>query len=56
MAGNLPVIVDQERANRVAIERCPTGAIVWVDDDGRQQRGRDAVVIAREGVRRAAVT
>ncbi|WP_455374879.1 (Fe-S)-binding protein [Kaarinaea lacus] len=36
MQNNLPVI-DYERtpANRDAIQRCPTGAIVWIESDGK---------------------
>ncbi|MEN8176689.1 MAG: RnfABCDGE type electron transport complex subunit B [Pseudomonadota bacterium] len=36
-------------ASRVAIERCPTGAIVWFDRDGGAVRGRDARKIIRKG-------
>jgi Na+-translocating ferredoxin:NAD+ oxidoreductase RNF subunit RnfB len=35
-------------ASRVAIERCPTGAIVWFDRKGRYQVGRDAKKIIRK--------
>lgn len=35
-------------ASRVAIERCPTGAIVWRDADGRVVKGRDARPIIRK--------
>ena len=38
-------------ASRVAIERCPTGAIVWLEKDGRQEKGRKARKIVRKGVR-----
>jgi Na+-translocating ferredoxin:NAD+ oxidoreductase RNF subunit RnfB len=42
MAGNLPV-VEASAGNlpRAAIERCPTGAIVWIED-GRRQTGAAA--------------
>jgi len=35
-------------ASRVAIERCPTGAIVWFDKKGGYQVGRDAKKIIRK--------
>ncbi|MCB1801883.1 MAG: 4Fe-4S binding protein [Gammaproteobacteria bacterium] len=37
-------------ASRIAIERCPTGAIVWLDDVvGGAYRGREAKRIVRKG-------
>lgn len=37
-------------ASRLAVERCPTGAIVWLDDEtGIAQKGRDAKRIVRKG-------
>ena len=56
MAGNLPVIADSQTAGREAIERCPTGAIVWIDAAGHPQRGREAEVIVRQGALRAGPT
>lgn len=35
-------------ASRVAIERCPTGAIVWLEEDGRVVKGRDARKVVRK--------
>lgn len=35
-------------ASRLAIERCPTGAIVWLDDKTGPQRGRDAKKVVRQ--------
>lgn len=35
-------------ASRIAIERCPTGAIVWLDDKTGPQRGRDAKKVVRQ--------
>jgi len=35
-------------ASKVAIERCPTGAIIWFDDKGRYQVGKDAKKIVRK--------
>jgi Na+-translocating ferredoxin:NAD+ oxidoreductase RNF subunit RnfB len=34
-------------ASKVAIERCPTGSIVWLEKDGRAVKGRDARKIIR---------
>lgn len=40
-------------ASPVAIERCPTGAIVWFDQDGRPLKGADAKkVLRKEPLRR----
>ena len=42
-------VIDYSRnalASRIAIERCPTGAIVWLD--GGVQKGREAVRIVRK--------
>lgn len=36
-------------ASKVAIERCPTGAIVWLDADGTVIKGRDARKVVRKG-------
>jgi len=36
-------------ASPLAVERCPTGAIVWLDDVAGVRRGRDAVKIVRKG-------
>ena len=46
MQDNLPVIDRARGESRQAIERCPTGAIVWIDD-GQPQRGREAVNVVR---------
>lgn len=35
-------------ASKVAIERCPTGAIVWLDKDGAAIRGREAKKVVRK--------
>ena len=34
-------------ASRIAIERCPTGAIVWLDNEGAV-KGRDAKKVVRQ--------
>ncbi|MCG6897074.1 MAG: 4Fe-4S binding protein [Thiocapsa sp.] len=36
-------------ASKVAIERCPTGSIVWIESDGRIVKGRDARKVVRKG-------
>ncbi|MFY9974778.1 MAG: RnfABCDGE type electron transport complex subunit B [Chromatiaceae bacterium] len=36
-------------ASKVAIERCPTGAIVWLESDGTVVKGRDARKVVRKG-------
>jgi ferredoxin len=36
-------------ASSLAVERCPTGAIVWLDDAAGPRRGREAVKIVRKG-------
>jgi len=50
MQGNLP-IVDYSRGpvTRVPIERCPTGAIVWLDADQGPLKGPAATRIIRKG-------
>jgi Na+-translocating ferredoxin:NAD+ oxidoreductase subunit B len=35
-------------ASKVAIERCPTGAIVWLESDGRVIKGKDARKVVRK--------
>jgi Na+-translocating ferredoxin:NAD+ oxidoreductase subunit B len=35
-------------ASKVAIERCPTGAIVWLEPDGRIIKGKDAKKVVRK--------
>lgn len=36
-------------ASTVAIERCPTGAILWIEADGTLIKGRDARKVVRKG-------
>ncbi|MBK1726525.1 RnfABCDGE type electron transport complex subunit B [Halorhodospira neutriphila] len=47
---NLAVIdyTKNDLASPVAIERCPTGAIVWIDDDGQPRKGSSARKITRK--------
>jgi Na+-translocating ferredoxin:NAD+ oxidoreductase RNF subunit RnfB len=35
-------------ASKIAIERCPTGAIVWLESDGRIIKGKDARKVIRK--------
>jgi electron transport complex protein RnfB len=57
MRRNLPV-VDYSRAHetRTPIERCPTGAIVWIDAEVGPVKGPAAKKIIRKGTRREAPT
>ncbi len=49
MQGNLPVIhYSQGPATALATERCPTGAIVWLDALGTAVKGQSARKIIRE--------
>jgi Na+-translocating ferredoxin:NAD+ oxidoreductase RNF subunit RnfB len=47
MENNLPVIDYAASQPRNSIERCPTGAIVWIED-GVPERGRESVNIVRQ--------
>ena len=52
MKNNLPVINYAENHNtQVPIQRCPTGAIVWLDDEGGSIRGKESQKIVRKGSR-----
>ena len=57
MRDNLAV-VDYRRAHatRVPIERCPTGAIVWIEPDGTVIKGRETRPVLRHAPRPAAPT
>lgn len=55
MVNNLPVVdyrkgqdLIRGQSSKVAIERCPTGAIVWIDDDGSIVKGAGAKQIVRQ--------
>ncbi|TQV86320.1 RnfABCDGE type electron transport complex subunit B [Exilibacterium tricleocarpae] len=57
MQNNLPVIDYTkgrdsvgDRGSRVAIERCPTGAIVWIDDSGEITKGAASKKIVRHSM------
>ncbi len=57
MVDNLPV-VDYSRKHdiREAIDRCPTGAIVWYDPEEGRQTGKAARRVVRQSARRASPT
>ncbi|QIK38444.1 RnfABCDGE type electron transport complex subunit B [Caldichromatium japonicum] len=49
-------VIDYDKnvlASKVAIERCPTGAIVWFEPDGRAVKGREARKVIRKGAKAA---
>jgi ferredoxin len=53
MHANLPVVdYDARDATRVPIERCPTGAIVWIDPASGPRKGAAAAEVLRKGERR----
>jgi electron transport complex protein RnfB len=57
MVNNLPVVdYDRNHNVRSAIDRCPTGAIVWFDEKLGPQTGRAARRVVRQGERRAVNT
>jgi electron transport complex protein RnfB len=57
MAYNLPVIRHGAAAeSKDAIQRCPTGAIVWWNADGKAEKGKDAKKIIRKGAREVGVS
>jgi Na+-translocating ferredoxin:NAD+ oxidoreductase RNF subunit RnfB len=56
MEDNLPVVDEAKPQLRKAIERCPTGAIVWLEPDGVPTRGSAAAKISRNQPRPDAPT
>jgi Na+-translocating ferredoxin:NAD+ oxidoreductase RNF subunit RnfB len=53
MRDDLPVVdYAAGAAPRAAIERCPTGAIVWIGRDGRAEKGAAATRVVRREPRR----
>ena len=57
MRGNLPVVdYGRPHATRAPIERCPTGAIVWIDAQRGPLKGAGAKRIVRQGALRRAPT
>ncbi len=51
MQHNLPVVNYQARQKKEAIMRCPTGSIVWLDDEAGPVKGSAARKIIRKGDR-----
>ncbi len=52
MKNNLPLINYAENHNtQLPIQRCPTGAIVWLDDSGIAIKGKESKKIIRKGNR-----
>jgi RnfABCDGE-type electron transport complex B subunit len=57
MHDNLPVVdYDRNHSTQVPIQRCPTGAIVWIDPETGPVKGPAARKIVRKGVLRDAPT
>ncbi|NND36590.1 MAG: 4Fe-4S binding protein, partial [Gammaproteobacteria bacterium] len=56
MVENLPVIDYARRPTRDAIDRCPTGAIVWFDPADGPLKGRSARKIIRHAALKDAST
>ncbi len=57
MISNLPVVNYSENHHTQApIQRCPTGAIVWLDEKLGVVKGRDSKKIIRKGQRREGVS
>jgi RnfABCDGE-type electron transport complex B subunit len=57
MRDNLAVVdYSKAHATKVPIERCPTGAIVWIEPDGTALKGDAAKPVLRHAPRRAAPT
>lgn len=49
MANNLPVIdYSQNHKTRAPIQRCPTGAILWIEKDGSIVKGRESKKVLRK--------
>jgi electron transport complex protein RnfB len=54
MQYNLPVInYAEDHTTQVPIQRCPTGAIVWLEPNGSVVKGRESKKIIRKGQRQA---
>ncbi|NNJ56438.1 MAG: hypothetical protein HKP14_09910 [Bacteroidia bacterium] len=50
MVNNLPVInYSENHKTQLPIERCPTGAIVWLDDKLGTIKGKESKKILRKG-------
>lgn len=57
MVNNLPIIdYGENHRTDKPIQRCPTGAIVWLDEAGHPVKGRESKKVVRKGVRRMGET
>jgi len=57
MQYNLPVVnYALHHQTQEPIQRCPTGAIVWLDDEGHAIRGRESKKIIRKGEREMGIS
>ncbi len=57
MENNLPVVnYTGNHKTQVPIQRCPTGAIVWIDDKKGIMKGKESRKIIRKGERHAGYT
>ena len=57
MQNNLPVVdYTQNHNTTVPIQRCPTGAIVWLEPNGDVVKGRESKPVLRKGARPVAAT
>ncbi len=57
MMHNLPVVdYSENHQTQVPIQRCPTGAIVWLDESGEVVKGRESKKIIRKGERKMGFT
>ncbi len=57
MMHNLPVVdYSENHQTQVPIQRCPTGAIVWLDESGEVVKGKESKKIVRKGERRIGYT
>ena len=57
MVNNLPVIdYSRNHDTQIPMERCPTGAILWLDKGGEMIKGQEARKVVRKGERRMGST
>lgn len=57
MVNNLPVInYNEAHRNKVPIERCPTGAIIWWEKESVSVKGKESKKIIRQGERGDVIT
>ncbi|MHC4428566.1 MAG: Fe-S cluster protein, partial [Planctomycetota bacterium] len=57
MEDNLPVVdYNGAHATQIPIQRCPTGAIVWIDPQAGVVKGPSATKVIRKGALRDAPT